>query len=42
MKRDDWMLGGLNIGAFDIYDEVDALMTARRFFVYSIGASKGL
>jgi len=34
-KRDDWLFEDYPM--FDIFDEVDALMTAKKSFVYSIG-----
>jgi len=39
-KRDEWIFCSLPV--FDIFDEVDAMMTPKKFFIYSIGNSKSL
>jgi hypothetical protein len=33
--RDEWLFS--NLPLFDIFDEVDALMTPKKYFIYSIG-----
>ncbi len=39
-KKDRWFFR--NLPVFDIFDEVDALMTAKKSFVYAVGASSPL
>lgn len=35
-----WLFGNYNV--FDIFDEVDALVTPKKSFVYAIGGSEAL
>lgn len=39
-KKDRWFFRDLPV--FDIYDEVDALMTAKKSFVYAVGSASVL
>ena len=39
-KKDSWFFRDLPV--FDIFDEVDAMMTAKKSFVYAVGASSPL
>ena len=39
-KKDIWLFR--DIPVLDIYDEVDALMTAKKSFVYAVGAASPL
>jgi hypothetical protein len=38
--RDEWLF--FNLPLFDIFDEVDALMTPKKFYIYSIEKSAPL
>ena len=39
-QKQYWLFGNCKI--FDIFDEVDALVTPKKSFVYAIGGSEGL
>ena len=39
-SKEEWLFEGLPV--FDIFDEVDALMTPKKSYIYSIGKSSPL
>ena len=40
LNQKEWMVGDYDV--FDIFDEVDALMTPKKSFVYAIGDTSSL